>query len=245
MEADGSRPNQVSSALHFSDVWPYNTHISSGLNDPSVCGSDNSGTDYSDGFHDFVLYWDRNKMTMVVDGRVSWEVNMNRDWYVPVDGSTDRYTSKRQPWDRAFYFVFNVAVGGWFLTDPVPSDAAAWSSPQMIIDYVKVEQRFGDATGMCANGDDDMALVEKRDVCRVKSGVSDGDLAGALGWVCTQQDCGTLYANAGVAGGTNTEKANVAFNAYWENSGKTGTACCFGDSDGVSNCKAEVTCALE
>jgi len=57
MEGDGATPTKVSSALHYSDVWPYNTHVATGLAEPAVCGDGDPAIDYSDGLHDFVLYW--------------------------------------------------------------------------------------------------------------------------------------------------------------------------------------------
>jgi hypothetical protein len=80
MEGDGSVPDKTSSALHFSDVWPYNTHVSSGLLDPAVCEGGEAPSDFSDGLHDFQLFWDAGKMTFAVDGTVHWEQDLQRDW---------------------------------------------------------------------------------------------------------------------------------------------------------------------
>ena len=181
----------------------------------------------------------RDFMTFAVDGFVSWTVPLNKDWYVPMDGSSDRYTAPRQPWDRAFYFVFNVAVGGWFLDDPTQEDAAAWSSPEMIIDYVRVEQREGDADGVCEHADDQTLEPVFQSVCSVKDGVAEGDLEGALSWVCGQT--GNIVDCSGFSGST-TQRSNLAFNKYWEQNGREATGCCFGEADGLSNCKAAIVC---
>ena len=58
-------------------------------------------------------------------------------------------------------------------------------------------------------------------------------------------NCLVLYADNGVPPeASSAEKANVAFTSYWNDvklaQGDRG--CCFGDSDGLSNCRAEITC---
>ena len=78
--------------------------------------------------------------------------------------------------------------------------------------------------------------------CQVKAGVGDAQVCPALIWAC-----GTSTGSSGGGGdvdcsdipdGTCTSRANVAFDRYWVAAGKTAAACCFGDADGVSNCKA-------
>ena len=133
MEINGARPKLTSSALHYSAEWPDNRFVSSGFKEiPDTCVTD-------DGFHNFVFTWDSSVMTFSVDGRETWRVDLDRDWHE--GGGRDPYNGKGQPWDRSFYFIFNVAVGGWFVEDPVPGDSGRWETPDMLVDYVKVEQR--------------------------------------------------------------------------------------------------------
>eukprot|EP00947_MAST-08B_sp_MAST-8B-sp1_P006202 g6202.t1 len=83
--------------------------------------------------------------------------------------------------------------------------------------------------------------------CQVKASVGDAQVCPALIWAC-----GTSTGSSGGGGdvdcsdipdGTCTSRANVAFDRYWVAAGKTAAACCFGDADGVSNCKAATVMA--
>lgn len=56
------------------------------------------------------------------------------------------YTKKIQPFDEAFYWILNIAVGGNFFPEDeygqlTVEEARRWEKPTMEIDYVRVYQR--------------------------------------------------------------------------------------------------------
>ena len=71
---------------------------------------------------------------------------MDKNWCVDPTANTCPYTKFRQPWDKPFYILLNLAVGGGFFNpatygtfDPV-NDPKTWSRPSFEIDYVRVYQ---------------------------------------------------------------------------------------------------------
>jgi len=74
--------------------------------------------------------------------------NLNRWWNTSV--SINPYTAPGQPWDKRFFVILNLAVGGGFfggypaLTD---ADVAAWKVAEYRIDYVRAWSYTG---GACA-----------------------------------------------------------------------------------------------
>ena len=60
MEARGQDPTETSGALHYSDMWPYNTHISSGRVDMPCLGSLQAS------FHDFELIWGKCRILIAL-----------------------------------------------------------------------------------------------------------------------------------------------------------------------------------
>ena len=103
-EGDGSKPQFVSSALHFGGESPNNKQIATSDSDAfsSVCPKV-EGVDLSEEVHDYVLVWSKDKRTFMVDTKIQWEVDLAKNW---------GYEEDNVPWDQPFYFIFNVAVGG-------------------------------------------------------------------------------------------------------------------------------------
>ncbi|GMI44241.1 hypothetical protein TrCOL_g12649 [Triparma columacea] len=247
MEADGSRPGLVSSALHFGNEWPNNRYEGVPLANPFDGTCPIREHDLSADFHDYQLVWTPTKMVFLVDDEVTWEVDLQRDWHLDPNTKSP-YDAFGQPWDQRFYFILNCAVGGWFLQDPVEGSGEDWPDAQMLVDFVQVEQRDGDDDGLCG-----VCKPYKRPspdtlACRVKAGLTEADVSGPLQWVCGDEnvyvdvDCDAIFASHGVSDDDVVTKATLAFDAYYKNGGRTDTACCFGDPDGKSNCVAEVVC---
>jgi len=61
-------------------------------------------------------------------------------------------------------------LGGWFLEDPEPGDSSNWHSPDLFIDYVRVEQLSGDESATCPHPQGFSGQPEE-DVlqCRIKA----------------------------------------------------------------------------
>ncbi|MEM5948454.1 family 16 glycosylhydrolase [Spirochaetia bacterium 38H-sp] len=112
MELIGSQPEVIHGTIHGP--------ISGG----SGVGSGYTLTsgDFSDDFHVFAMEWDDDEVEFYVDDILFHVVNKNEilsDWV----------------FDHAFYFIFNVAVGGSWPGDP---DATTVFPQQMQVDYIRV-----------------------------------------------------------------------------------------------------------
>ena len=106
--------------MHYGGQYPKNTHITTGPLSFS--------TDFSQDFHTFSLEWENSEMRYYVDDIETWKVNLDR--YVILVGGVSGvifyvrnwcststgcpYTGNKQPWDKRFHFILNLAVGGMF-----------------------------------------------------------------------------------------------------------------------------------
>lgn len=90
MEAKGRLPRQVSGTLHYGKDWEHKV-------------VDESSYEFEDStineFHDYALEWDKSSIRWLVDGHC--------------------YAERKQqpgvmPFDKPFYLLLNLAVGGWF-----------------------------------------------------------------------------------------------------------------------------------
>jgi len=99
MEARGRLPQQVSGTLHYGKAWDDKA------TDEFSYQLENSTINQ---FHDYALEWDESAIRWSVDGHCFAERRLE-------PGS--------MPFDKRFYLVLNLAVGGWY--DNVPVDEAA------------------------------------------------------------------------------------------------------------------------
>ncbi|GLX67774.1 carbohydrate binding domain-containing protein [Paenibacillus glycanilyticus] len=121
----GANKNRAYGTLHYDSVQPDGSH-----------GSDQSsyvlpeGKSFADDYHDFQLEWLPGVIRFYVDGELYHEV---RDWKTKGPGQPEYYTYPA-PFDRPFYLILNLAVGGDWPGAP-NSDFAA---DQMNVDFVRV-----------------------------------------------------------------------------------------------------------
>jgi beta-glucanase (GH16 family) len=113
MELVGHEPATVHGTVHYrDDVYKYSsgsTSLPSG--------------DFSDKYHVFTIVWDFNTITWYVDN-------------VPFKQFTNSNIAG-WPFNKSFYFIMNVAVGGnW----PGPPDDTTVFPQQMMVDYIRVFQ---------------------------------------------------------------------------------------------------------
>lgn len=99
MEAKGRLPEQVSGTLHYGKDWDHK--VTDEFTYKFEHGTINE-------FHDYALEWDSSSIRWLVDGQC--------------------YAERQQelgvmPFDKPFYILLNLAVGGWF--DNVAVDEAA------------------------------------------------------------------------------------------------------------------------
>ena len=136
MEARGERPKQLQGTIHYGGAWPNNVYSGSGEKD--------FPTDFSADFHVFAVEWNTEKIMWSVDGNVYHTENINRSMWS--GKGTNPYTKNGQPFDKPFFFILNLAVGGAFFPESVygpgvtVAEAQAWPKPSMEIDYVRVKQ---------------------------------------------------------------------------------------------------------
>lgn len=116
MELLGHEPKKVYGTIHWGNTGGGSTHI----------GGDFtlSSGDFASSFHVFSLQWDSDKLTFLIDNVIYYTGNKSQ--------VTGNY-----PFDKPFFFIMNVAVGGnW----PGSPDATTQFPQRMIVDYVRVYQ---------------------------------------------------------------------------------------------------------
>jgi len=122
MELLGHEPKKIYATLHYGGTWPNNTFKGGSY-------TLSAGT-FAEDFHLFTLEWDTLEMRWYVDGAQYYKT---REWY-----SGNAPDNPNAPFDREFYFILNVAVGGNWPGNP---DASTPFPQEMAVDYVRVFQR--------------------------------------------------------------------------------------------------------
>ncbi len=125
MEYMGSDTDTVLGTLHYGNPWVYNT---------GYYNLENGGS-FASGYHDFAMEWLPGEIRWYVDGEL-YQIQQN--WYSTDATGTYAYPA---PFDQELYLMLNLAVGGYFPGDPVPSD---WTSTEFAIDYVRVYEYTGE-----------------------------------------------------------------------------------------------------
>ncbi|MGA1976780.1 MAG: family 16 glycosylhydrolase [Bacteroidales bacterium] len=116
MELLGQNPRTIYGSYHWENQ---------GTEGNASQGYSLSSGSFSDNFHVFSLQWDSAKMAILVDDVAYSTINKS-----DVTGSS-------YPFDKPFFFIFNVAVGGnW----PGSPNSSTTFPQRMIVDYVRVFQ---------------------------------------------------------------------------------------------------------
>ncbi len=118
MELAGRIPNRVSSAVHYGanvSQHRYKTGVK------YLSGNAN----FQDEFHVFTLIWKENLIEFYVDDEKFHTITP-----ADLDGAV-------YPFNKSFFFIMNVAVGGTFDGNP---DATTVFPQSMIVDYIRVFQ---------------------------------------------------------------------------------------------------------
>jgi len=116
MELLGNEPNKSYGTIHWGPSGGGSTHIGDNYVLPSG--------DFSDSFHVFSLLWEADKFTFMIDDIEFYSANKNQ-----VNGD--------YPFDKPFFFIMNVAVGGNWPGNP---DGTTVFPQRMIVDFVRVFQ---------------------------------------------------------------------------------------------------------
>lgn len=116
MELLGHEAQKTYGTIHWGAAGGASTHIGGNYSLPSLT--------FNDKFHLFSLKWEADKMTFLIDDVVFFTANKSQ--------VTGNY-----PFDKPFFFIMNVAVGGNWPGNP---DATTVFPQRMIVDYVRVFQ---------------------------------------------------------------------------------------------------------
>ncbi|QNA90114.1 family 16 glycosylhydrolase [Massilia sp. Dwa41.01b] len=126
MEGMGSKPTKIAQTLHYGGMWPRNIYTSN----EATIGNNGKVSEW----HTYTLEWRSNEITWSIDGVVTstqtkwWSSNVN-----PPD-SDDDLNAWPAPFDKPFYVLINLAVGGNFDGNP---DAATPDKGEMLVDYIR------------------------------------------------------------------------------------------------------------
>lgn len=125
MEYRGQRPTETQGTLHYGPAWDNKGQAGSGERQYPF--------DFSQDFHVFSLDWSPSQMQWLVDGQVMHTETLNRNFWPGL------YNSNGSPFDRNFFLILNVAVGGnFFGGEPFdPSEADGWAKNTLEVDYVR------------------------------------------------------------------------------------------------------------
>ncbi|MBW8000888.1 MAG: family 16 glycosylhydrolase [Planctomycetes bacterium] len=122
LEATNASPDRVMSSIFYGAPWPGMEHISRFSEE----GWEKKG-DLSQEYHVYTLEWQPYEMRWYFDGRL---YSAQNKWFT----TAAPYPA---PFDKEFYLLFNIAVGGSGPGDP--DETTVWPM-KMYVDWVKVYQ---------------------------------------------------------------------------------------------------------
>ena len=147
IEAEGEKPNQILSAIHYGSRWPANRFVRKDyiLPDNQIIAD----------FHLYTLEWEPGEMRWYVDGSL---YSMQSFWWsssktVNATGVEPTDESELNPWpapfDQPFNIIMNLAVSGRVTGDP---DQTTLFPADMVVDYVRVYDKTGTSGQLPARG---------------------------------------------------------------------------------------------
>ncbi len=126
MEANCANVNQTTCALHYGKTWPDNEYVT----------NTNSVSDITD-YHVYAIEWKAETIDWYIDDVKVYTVSADTWW-------TDGSDAASAPFDKDFYIVLNLAVGGNYLNGVKPS--SDFECAEMFVDYVRVYQYYNETT---------------------------------------------------------------------------------------------------
>lgn len=129
MEARGRVVDSIGGAVHFGKNWPNNVYTA---NDYHFAEGENI-TD----FHVYGLEWEPGELRWYVDGELFQKVSNWNSWGA---GQPAKYAFPA-PFDKPFYMILNMAVGGNFDGGLIPDSSML--PAEMLVDYVRVYELQG------------------------------------------------------------------------------------------------------
>ena len=116
MELLGHEPQKTYGTIHWGAAGGPSTHIGGNYS--------LSSQTFSDSFHVFSLLWETTKLSFLIDN-------------IPFFSADKSQVNGDNPFDKPFFFLMNVAVGGNWPGNP---DITTIFPQRMIVDYVRVFQ---------------------------------------------------------------------------------------------------------
>jgi beta-glucanase (GH16 family) len=130
----GVGENRMISALHFGDYAPKNKFLDTRVALPSRALP-------SDDFHVWTLEWGEGLMRFYLDGLKYWEVKADQ-WET---ASPLAKSNPVAPFDKPFYIMANLAIGGGLAERNNDKGVAADVAPaEFLIDWIRIYQCEGD-----------------------------------------------------------------------------------------------------
>lgn len=121
MEAKGRLENKVDTTLHFGKAWDAHDYVT----------KETTLSSNTDEWHTYAVDWTADAISWFVDGQKVLTVTKDRWWSQDVSNQ-----GKSQPFDKPFYIIFNLAVGGMYDSNNQPD--GSFTSAAMYVDYVRV-----------------------------------------------------------------------------------------------------------
>lgn len=129
LEARGRLPQEVAGTIHYGKSWPNNKSTGGSYDFPA--GEDITGE------HVYGVEWEPGEIRWYVDGHLFQKLN---NWDSTGDNMPAKYAYPA-PFDKPFYMILNLAIGGDFDGGGMPTDNML--PAQMIVDYVRVYDKVG------------------------------------------------------------------------------------------------------
>jgi len=124
-EYRGQRPNEILGTLHYGPAW----------NNKGQIGFPERGFPYefSSDFHTFGLDWSPSAMTWLLDGQVLHTETLQRNFWPGF------YNNNGSPFDRHFFLILNLAVGGnFFGGEPFdPEESHGWAKNTFEVEWAR------------------------------------------------------------------------------------------------------------
>ena len=127
MEYRGDQQTTSFSTMHYGNAWPNNEYDGTTYNLPSG--------NFTNAFHEFAVEWQPRVLKFYVDNVLIKTETQNPASLNPASNNAVAW-----PWDKRYYIILNLALGGWFSGNPSTQDIINSASyPQsMQVDYVRV-----------------------------------------------------------------------------------------------------------
>jgi len=166
MEARGRIINQMQGAIHYGEVAPNNKSSHELYTFPK----DTNITDY----HIYSVEWDTNNITWYIDNK---EYYSEKNWYTTPEDKSKNY-SYPAPFNRPFYLILNLAVGGTFDEGIIPDSSNL--PGKMEVDYVRVYKKSGESEEPLVYSKNTEETPNNKDNTQTKNDVSSTSIISPL-----------------------------------------------------------------